>query len=104
MSRNQHVVPRDGRWAIRGAGNRRATRVFATQAEAIKAAREIARKQGTDLVIHRADGRIRQKNSYGNRRARRFGITAQLNAVYAAEPSGLATAFQCAQARAIGTD
>ncbi|WP_420125589.1 DUF2188 domain-containing protein [Longimicrobium sp.] len=62
---NQHVVPRDGRWAVRGAGNSRATRIFATQREAISAAREIARKQGAELVIHRANGTIRDKHSYG---------------------------------------
>lgn len=66
MGKNQHVVPKDGRWAVRGAGSRKATRVYATQAEAISAARQIARNQGTDLVIHRPDGRIREKNSYGN--------------------------------------
>lgn len=66
MSKNQHVVPLDGQWAVRGVGNRRATRVFATQAEAIRAAREIARNQGAELVVHGADGRIRQKSSFGN--------------------------------------
>lgn len=65
MGKNQHVVPFDGRWAVRGAGNRRATRVFATQHEAIVAAREIARNQGSELVIHGSDGRIRETNSYG---------------------------------------
>lgn len=65
MGKNQHVVPKNGQWAVRGAGNSRATRVFATQSEAISAAREIARKEGSELVIHRSDGRIREKNSYG---------------------------------------
>lgn len=104
MSKNQHVIPRDGQWAVRGAGNRRATRVFATKAEAIKAARRIARKQGSDLVIHRADGRIGQKYSYGNYPAPNSPITARLNTVYATEPSGLTPAFRRAQARAIGAD
>jgi hypothetical protein len=66
MSKNQHVVPLDGQWAVRGAGNRRATRLFSTQAEAISAAREIARNQRAELVIHGADGRIRQKSTVGN--------------------------------------
>lgn len=66
MGKNQHVVPRDGQWAVRGAGNRKATRVFSTQREAISVAREIARNQRSDLVIHRSDGRIGEKNSYGN--------------------------------------
>jgi uncharacterized protein YdaT len=66
MGKNQHVVPKDGQWAVRGAGNSKATRIFATQSEAISAAREIARNQGTDLVIHRTNGTIREKSSYGS--------------------------------------
>jgi hypothetical protein len=66
MGKNQHVVPRNGQWAVLGAGNSNVTRVFATQREAVSLARKIARKQRTDLVIHRSDGRIRDKNSYGS--------------------------------------
>ena len=33
---------------------------------AIAAAREIARNQKSELVIHGRDGRIREKDSYGN--------------------------------------
>lgn len=40
--RNQHVVPHDRGWAVRGAGSTRATSVHRTQAEAIGAARDIA--------------------------------------------------------------
>lgn len=63
--KNQHIVPRDGRWAVRGAGSKKATKVFATQAEAIQAGRDIARRQGSELLIHGRDGRIREKNTYG---------------------------------------
>jgi hypothetical protein len=61
---NQHVVPKGDRWAVRGARNSRATRIFATQSEAISAARQIARNQRAELVIHRANGTIREKHSY----------------------------------------
>lgn len=63
--RNQHVVFRESGWAIKGAGSTRATRVFPTQREAIQAARQIARRQGSELVIHGRDGKIREKNTYG---------------------------------------
>ena len=66
MAKNQHVVPYEGGWAVRGEGNERATSVHDTQAEAIEAAREIARNQRSDLVIHRTDGRIRGRDSYGD--------------------------------------
>ena len=46
---NQHVVPRDGGWAVRGAGNSRVTSTHQTQNEAISAARNIAMNQRTGL-------------------------------------------------------
>lgn len=64
--KNQHVVPHSDRWAVKGVGNQRATSVHDTQQQAIDAAREIARNQQAELVIHRPDGRIRDKDSYGN--------------------------------------
>lgn len=64
--RNQHVVPRDDRWAVKGAGADRPTVVVDTQREAAERAREIARKQGTEVLIHGRDGRIRERDSYGN--------------------------------------
>lgn len=64
--RDQHVVPHDEGWAVRGAGSSRASSVHPTQREAIQAAREIARNQGTELFIHGRDGRIRERDSYGN--------------------------------------
>jgi len=64
-SRNQHVVPRDGGWAVRGAGATRDTSHHDTQAQAVDRARQIARNQCTEVVIHRPDGRIRDRDSYG---------------------------------------
>lgn len=66
MGKNQHVVPHDGDWAIRGEGNERVTSVHDTQREAIDAAREIARNQQSELLIHGRDGRIRKRDSQGN--------------------------------------
>jgi hypothetical protein len=66
MGKNQHVVPRSDGWAVRGQGNVRDTGVFRTQREAISVAREIARNQASELVIHGSDGRIRDKSSYGS--------------------------------------
>jgi hypothetical protein len=64
--RNQHVVPHGNDWAVRGAGSDRATRIVETQKEAIQIAREIARNQETEMFIHRENGQIRERNSYGN--------------------------------------
>jgi len=64
--KNQHVVPHQGGWAVKGAGNQRATSLHDTQQQAIDAAREIARNQESELVIHRPNGQIRDKDSHGN--------------------------------------
>lgn len=63
---NQHVVPHQGGWAVKGAGNDKATRVLPTQREAIDEARDIARNQKSELLIHGRDGRIRERDSYGS--------------------------------------
>lgn len=63
--KNQHIVPHDGGWAVRGEGNKRVTRVTRTQKEAIDIARRIAQNQGSEAVTHGRDGRIRDKDSYG---------------------------------------
>jgi hypothetical protein len=54
-----HVVPRGELWAVKGEGKSRASAVFATQAEAIAAAKKIASNQGGYVLIHRRDGTIR---------------------------------------------
>ena len=66
MKKNQHVVPHNNQWAVKGAGNTKATRVVDTQQEAIGIAKQIAKNQHAELLIHRPDGRIRDKESYGN--------------------------------------
>lgn len=63
--KNQHVVPHNGEWAVKGAGNGKATKVVETQKEAIEIAREISINQESELFIHRKNGQIRERNSYG---------------------------------------
>lgn len=66
MSKNQHVVKRPDGWGVRGEGNGRDTVIKPTQGEAIGAAREIAQKNRGEVLIHGTDGKIRERNSYGN--------------------------------------
>lgn len=63
--KNQHVVPHNGEWAIKGAGNGKATKVVETQKEAIKIAREISINQESEMFIHGKNGQIRERNTYG---------------------------------------
>ena len=65
MGKNQHVTPHpDGGWQVKGAGSSRATVRTSTQREAINIGRAISRNQGTELVIHRPNGQIRDKDSH----------------------------------------
>jgi uncharacterized protein YdaT len=67
MGKNQHVTKHpDGGWQVKGAGNEKATKVTETQKQAIDAAKEIAKNQHSEVVIHGTDGKIRDKDSYGN--------------------------------------
>lgn len=66
MGKNQHVVPNNGNWGVRGEGNSKLTAICRTQREAIAIAREISRNQNSELVIHRPNGQIRARDSHGN--------------------------------------
>ena len=64
-NRNQHVVPRpDGRWDVKPAGAQPSS-THDTQREAIEQAKSVAKEQRTELFIHRRDGTIRERNTYG---------------------------------------
>jgi hypothetical protein len=65
-AKNLHVVPRNEGWIIRKEGASKASSVHETQREAVEAAREIARNQNSELIIHGRDGRIRDRDSYGS--------------------------------------
>lgn len=67
MAKNQHITPHpNGGWQVKGAGNSRATVRTSTQKQAIDVGHSIARNQHSELVIHRPNGQIRDKDSYGN--------------------------------------
>jgi hypothetical protein len=64
--KNIHIVPRENGWGTLRQGGQRATDVFDTQAQAIRAGREMARQGQGELLIHGEDGRIRARDSFGN--------------------------------------
>jgi hypothetical protein len=66
MKKDQHVVMYGKNWAVKGAGNDKNTKIVPTQKQAIDIAREIAKNQQSELIIHKKDGTIRDKDSYGN--------------------------------------
>ena len=64
--KNQHVVKHPEGWAVKGAGNEKATKVTSTQKEAIDVARKITKNQESELFIHGRNGRVRERDSNGN--------------------------------------
>ena len=64
--KNQHVVKRNDGWAVLGEKNSRDTSHHRTQQEAFEAARDIAKSQRSEVFIHGENGKIRQRNTYGN--------------------------------------
>lgn len=61
-----HVVPSGGKWLVTKEGSATATSSHRTQAAASKKARSVAKQDKTELFVHGRDGRIRERNSYGN--------------------------------------
>ncbi len=61
---HQHVVPYKDGWAVRREGNKRITSKHRKQSTAIRKARTVANRYKADVIIHRASGGIRERNSY----------------------------------------
>lgn len=61
-----HVVPHKDGWATKKEGAKRAGIVVDTQKAAIDKAREQAKREHVEVVVHRKDGTIRDSDSYGN--------------------------------------
>lgn len=64
---SQHVVPNQkGGWSVRKSEAPKATRVFEKKNDAVDFARNVAKKGHSELYIHKKDGTISEKRSYGN--------------------------------------
>ncbi|MBK8553454.1 MAG: DUF2188 domain-containing protein [Ignavibacteria bacterium] len=63
--KNVHIVPAKG-WGVKKEGNKRNTFIALTKSQAIEIGRKIAKKEKSELIIHNRDGRISDKDSFGN--------------------------------------
>ena len=63
--RDIHVVPHQDGWATKKEGAGRAGSVHDTKADALEQARERAKRERVEVVIHRRDGTIQDSDSYG---------------------------------------
>ena len=64
--KNVHVVPAPtGGWTVKKAGAERASKKFDQKTAAVDYGRKVSKSERSELVIHRKDGTIQQKDSYG---------------------------------------
>lgn len=61
-----HTVHRDDKWFNEVEGGQRASNSAATKAEAEDKGREMAKDREVEHQIHKLDGTIGERNSYGN--------------------------------------
>lgn len=66
MGKNVHVVYESGIWKVKQENAGHSSGNFSTQEEAFERAREIARNYGQEVILHKKDGSISRKYSYGN--------------------------------------
>lgn len=65
--KSNHVIPSKAQgWSVKKSGATKATRNFNTKDEAVKYGRSISKSEKTELYIHKRDGTIQHRNSYGN--------------------------------------
>jgi len=64
-SRDVHVVPRRGKWAVKVEGDGRPCTTRRTKNEALGLARKKARETGGEVIVHDRMGAIRDSESYG---------------------------------------
>jgi hypothetical protein len=62
-----HVVHKGGKWAVQQQGQASSPlSTHSTREEAVGAGKAIARQQKTELIVHRENGTIGERDSYGN--------------------------------------
>ena len=66
MGKNQWVSPRGNMWAVHGEGNSKDTQLFNNKSDASEYAKNIAKRQHSELIIQKSNGQIQSKDSYGN--------------------------------------
>lgn len=65
--KNVYVSPRkDGTTAVKKEGAKRASVVSGTKKEALQEGRKIAKKEQSELIVKGKDGKIQNKDSFGN--------------------------------------
>lgn len=63
--RPKHVVPYRGKWAVREQGKSEVLSTHLTQREAEQHAKELARRDRTEVFIHGRNGQFQDRDGYG---------------------------------------
>jgi len=64
--KTNHVVPSSSGWAVKKSGASRASKIFTTKDKAVDYGTELSKSEKTELYIHKQNGMIQNKNSFGN--------------------------------------
>jgi hypothetical protein len=64
--KSNHVVPSSSGWAVKKSGSTKASKTFQTKDKAVSYGRSLSKNEKTELYIHKKNGMIQNKNSYGN--------------------------------------
>ncbi len=62
---NVHVTPKGERWQVKLANANNPLKTFPTQQKAFDYGRKEAKNNNSELFLHRKDGTIRERNTYG---------------------------------------
>jgi len=66
MGKNIHVVKNGDRWSVKEEGRKTPLSIHKNQELARQNAVPVAKTNKSEVVIHGRDGKIRDKDSYGN--------------------------------------
>jgi Uncharacterized protein conserved in bacteria (DUF2188) len=62
-----HVSPaKNGGWKVQSTGTSKPSVILPTKVPAVAKGTQVAKNNGSELVIHKTDGTIQNKNSFGN--------------------------------------
>lgn len=64
--RSNHVIPAKNGWKVKKSGSTKASKTFKTKKEARAFGIKLSKKEETELYIHKRNGTIQNRNSYGN--------------------------------------
>jgi len=62
--KNVHVFHADGKWVVEQEGQPNVKTAYATRFAAVIAAKKLAKQNRSNLIIHRVDGSVAQRNTY----------------------------------------